>query len=161
MQRAPLIILEADLESRSRRICEEYVWQPLAAGVAATTLRQRLLGALDRISRRLGGLRKVEVQETLERGFDNGEHQPWITRLLEWYYDPMYDYQLEGKKDRVIFRGDAEATRIYGRAYNEDPEFYAFLRTLESYREGNHEGSTLVLTTDSDFYRYLKEAAPR
>jgi membrane protease subunit HflC len=58
-------------------------------------------------------------------------------------------------------RGDAEATRIYGRAYNEDPEFYAFLRTLESYREGNHEGSTLVLTTDSDFYRYLKEAAPR
>lgn len=58
-------------------------------------------------------------------------------------------------------RGDAEATRIYGQAYNEDPEFYAFLRTLESYREGNHEGSTLVLTTDSDFYRYLKEAAPR
>ncbi len=57
-------------------------------------------------------------------------------------------------------RGDAEATRVYGQAYNRDPEFYAFLRTLESYREGANSGSTLVLTTDSDFFRYLKDAEP-
>jgi membrane protease subunit HflC len=58
-------------------------------------------------------------------------------------------------------RGDAEATQIYGRAYNKDPEFYAFLRTLESYKEGVNSSSMLVLTTDSDFYRYLKNAEPR
>ncbi len=58
-------------------------------------------------------------------------------------------------------KGDAEATRIYGLAFNKDPEFYAFLQTLESYKEGTTSGSTLVLTTDSDFFRYLKEAAPR
>ena len=57
--------------------------------------------------------------------------------------------------------GDAEATLIYGRAFNKDPEFYAFLQTLESYKEGTNSGATLVLTTDSDFFRYLKEAAPR
>lgn len=64
------------------------------------------------------------------------------------------------KVQEIRGRGDAEATLIYGRAYNRDPEFYAFLRTLESYREGEHSNSTLVLTTDSDFYRYLKTAAP-
>ncbi len=64
------------------------------------------------------------------------------------------------KVQEIQGRGDAEATLIYGRAYNRDPEFYAFLRTLESYREGAHTNSTLVLTTDSDFYRYLKKAAP-
>ncbi len=64
------------------------------------------------------------------------------------------------KVQEIRGRGDAEATLIYGRAYNRDPEFYAFLRTLESYREGTHSNSTLVLTTDSDFYKYLKTAAP-
>jgi membrane protease subunit HflC len=55
---------------------------------------------------------------------------------------------------------DAEATRIYGEVYSRDPEFYAFSRTLELYGEGSHKNSVLILTTDSDYYRYLKHAAP-
>ena len=65
------------------------------------------------------------------------------------------------KVQEIQGRGDAQATLIYGQAYNRDPEFYAFLRTLESYREGEHDNSLLVLTTDSDFYKYLKNAAPK
>jgi membrane protease subunit HflC len=56
---------------------------------------------------------------------------------------------------------DAEATRIYGEAYSRDPEFYAFSRTLEVYGEGGNKNSVLLLTTDSDYYRYLKHAAPK
>jgi len=56
--------------------------------------------------------------------------------------------------------GDAEATRIYGASYGRNPEFYAFLRTLEVYKEGSNKNSVLILTTDSDFYRYLKQAIP-
>jgi modulator of FtsH protease HflC len=55
---------------------------------------------------------------------------------------------------------DAEATRVYGEVYNRDPEFYAFSRTLELYGEGGNKNSVLILTTDSDYYRYLKQAAP-
>ncbi len=58
-------------------------------------------------------------------------------------------------------KADAEATRIYGRAYGQDPEFYAFSRTLESYRGGNNGNATVILTTESDFYRYLKQATER
>jgi len=65
------------------------------------------------------------------------------------------------KVQEIQGKGDAEATKIYGRAYNKDPEFYAFLRTLENYKEGVNGNSTLVLTTDSDFYRYLKSAKSR
>jgi len=57
-------------------------------------------------------------------------------------------------------KADAEATRIYGEAYSRDPEFYAFSRTLEVYGEGTNKNSVLILTTDSDYYRYLKHAAP-
>jgi membrane protease subunit HflC len=56
-------------------------------------------------------------------------------------------------------KADAEATRIYGAAYGRDPEFYAFSNTLEAYKEGQNKNSTLILTTDSDYYRYLKKAA--
>jgi modulator of FtsH protease HflC len=53
---------------------------------------------------------------------------------------------------------DAEATQVYGGAYGEDPEFYAFSRTLEAYREGQNGNSVLIMTTESDYYRYLKDA---
>jgi membrane protease subunit HflC len=56
---------------------------------------------------------------------------------------------------------DAQATRVYGDAYNRSPEFYAFSRTLEAYKEGQNKNSVLILTTDSDYYRYLKDAASR
>jgi membrane protease subunit HflC len=55
-------------------------------------------------------------------------------------------------------QADAEAARVYGMAYNGDPDFYAFSRTLEAYKEGQNKNSTVILTTDSDYYRYLKQA---
>ncbi len=55
-------------------------------------------------------------------------------------------------------KADAEAARIYGDAYNVDPEFYAFSRTLESYKEVQNDNSVMILTTDSDYYRYLKKS---
>ena len=58
-------------------------------------------------------------------------------------------------------KADAEATRVYGTAFNRDPEFYAFSRTLEAYKEGQNKNSVVILTTDSDYYRYLKKAAAR
>jgi len=62
------------------------------------------------------------------------------------------------RAQEVRGKADAEATNIYGDAFGKDPEFYAFSRTLEAYKEGQNENSVLILTTDSDYYRYLKEA---
>jgi membrane protease subunit HflC len=53
---------------------------------------------------------------------------------------------------------DAEAAAIYAEAYNQDKEFYTFLRTLESYKKAIQKNGRLVISTDSDYYRYLKEA---
>lgn len=58
-------------------------------------------------------------------------------------------------------KADAEATKVYGAAYNRDPEFYAFSRTLEAYKEGQNKNSTVILTTDADYYRYFKDAIGR
>ena len=52
---------------------------------------------------------------------------------------------------------DAKATNIYANAYNKDPEFYSFLQTLETYKETLTGETWLILGTDSDYLRYLKE----
>jgi membrane protease subunit HflC len=51
--------------------------------------------------------------------------------------------------------GDAEAARIYADAYARDPEFFAFLRSMEAYKKTIGGGTTLVLSPDSAFFRYL------
>ena len=58
-------------------------------------------------------------------------------------------------------RADAEAIRIFAEAYNRDPEFFAFMRSLEAYQRSVGENSTLILTTDSDLFRFLKRVNPR
>lgn len=60
------------------------------------------------------------------------------------------------KAQEVKGKADAQATKIYADAYNKDPEFYAFTKSLENYRKSIAEGTTLILSTDNDLFRYLK-----
>ena len=83
-------------------------------------------------------------------------------------------FRIRGEKDRELLRirseaykkaqeikgnADAEATNIYARAYNRSADtrsFYEFLKTMEAYKTTLDKESMLVLSTDSDFYRFLK-----
>jgi membrane protease subunit HflC len=60
--------------------------------------------------------------------------------------------------EEVRGRADAEATTIYAEAYNRDPEFYSFYRSMEAFQESLGDDVWLVLTTDGDFFRYLDQA---
>lgn len=54
-------------------------------------------------------------------------------------------------------KADAEATKIYAEAYNKDPEFYSFINTLEIYKNSLDKETWLMLSTKSDFFKYLKK----
>lgn len=56
-------------------------------------------------------------------------------------------------------KGDAQATKIYAGAYNLDPEFYQFTKTLETYRKALEKETWLLLSTDSEFLKFLKSSA--
>ena len=61
------------------------------------------------------------------------------------------------KAQRVKGEGDARASAIYARAYETDPEFYAFYRSLEAYRASfRNKNDMLVIEPNSDFFKYLK-----
>jgi membrane protease subunit HflC len=84
--------------------------------------------------------------------------------------------KIEGRKDRELLRirsdayrrvqeiegqADAQASEIYAAAYTSGPraaDFYTFLKTLDTYKAALGRDSTLVLTTDSDLFRLLKQA---
>ena len=51
---------------------------------------------------------------------------------------------------------DAKATAIFASAFSIDPEFYSFTKTLEIYNEALGKDSELILSTDSEFFKYLK-----
>jgi membrane protease subunit HflC len=58
-------------------------------------------------------------------------------------------------------KADAEATKIYAQAYNLDPEFYQFMKTLDTYRSSLDSETWLVLSTDSEFLKFLKTSEKR
>jgi len=58
--------------------------------------------------------------------------------------------------EEIRGEADAEATRIYGDAYGQDPAFYAFFKTLETYKGTAYKNAFVILGTDSDYYRFLK-----
>ena len=119
---APLLVLEQPMEERIRIIREDYVIK-MAADYAEldgpeagwSSFEDYLLSALDRIRKRLGGERHQSLRRLMEdalkaqqaTGNVNG-HDVWIQALLEEYYDPMYDYQLERKAGRILTRGGPE-----------------------------------------------------
>lgn len=65
----------------------------------------------------------------------------------------------ESYRQAEILRGagDAEAIRVYAEAFEENPEFFAFLRTLEAYKKSLAGGTTVVLSSDSEFFKYLSQ----
>ncbi len=64
----------------------------------------------------------------------------------------------EGYKEakEIMGQADAEAIKIYAEAYQKAPEFYSFLKTLETYEKTFDKNTNLILSTDGDYFKYLK-----
>ena len=66
----------------------------------------------------------------------------------------------ESDADRVKGEGDAQAAQIYAQAYAQDPDFFAFYRSLQAYQKSFGDGhSTIILKPDSEFLRYFGNPA--
>lgn len=119
LKSAPMVVVEASLDARVEHSFENYILANLAdlktrlgdTKEAFEHFSSDLYAALDRIKKRLGGVRHHELTRQLDdaiashlRG-DTSVHRGWIASLLRDYYDPMYNYQLENRKERIIFRG--------------------------------------------------------
>jgi len=132
MARAPLLVLDVDLEERVGHTHTNYIlrklsdWQEhLGESQGFAAFEEDLRASLARIRKRLGGARYQDLSQLLEsaltahRRGDTRKHRDWIETLLKDYYDPMYQYQLAQKTDRVLFQGPAEQVLAFLRESRE------------------------------------------
>jgi len=89
-----------------------------------------------------------------KRSFGEGQKAEILGRLAKELKEITSEANRQAQE--IKGRADAEATRIYGEAYSQDPEFYSFYKTLDTYRETIGGNTKLIISSDSDFYRYLK-----
>ena len=63
-------------------------------------------------------------------------------------------------RDAELIRGEGDATAEYADAFNQDPEFYSFTRSLRAYQD-SFQGSNdiMLIQPDSEFFRYLKDSS--
>jgi tRNA 2-selenouridine synthase len=125
-RKGDVVILERSVEERVQITFDEYVTSAQADYIAAYGDEQGIPqwltymdGCIDRIRKRLGGLRHQEIKALLHSAHDSGnseQHKEWIEQLLRDYYDPMYDYQIQNKQSAIVFRGDEAAVLDYLRA---------------------------------------------
>ena len=110
------------------------VYQQMAAERARIATDRRSTGLAEAEKRRAGADREVTVI------------------LANAYRDSQ----------KIRGEGDAQSAEIYANAYNKDPEFYAFYRSIDAYRKSlGKSGDVLVLDPDNEFFRYLNQSGGR
>ena len=118
MQQAPRAVLQVDTDTRIQLISEDYIlhawpqYQKAYGDLAELRFSEYVLDNLARIQKRLGGERYSLVKScfgsALTEFFVSARADAFydgIKILLEQYYDPMYQYQLNSKKPTIIFEG--------------------------------------------------------
>ena len=122
---ADLVILERPMEERVQITFDEYVtaaqneFRAVYGEDGAKQWLDSMDDSIDRIRKRLGGLRHREIRDLLHAAHESGDpeqHKAWIERLLREYYDPMYDYQILKRTARIVFRGNADDVLGYLRS---------------------------------------------
>lgn len=143
-------LLEEEILTRARRLMPEL-------GIALNDVRIKRVNYIESVREQVESRMIAERQSIAERFRSEGQGRS--QEILGEMERELRTIRSEAAREAEEIRGDAdaEATRIYGEAFGADPEFYAFFRTLESYRALG-ANSTLMVDADSDFFRYLERA---
>ena len=118
-QAADLVLVDASLDARVDHSFENYILANLNAlqesglddDIAFQAFADGLMESLERVQKRLGGTRYKALCEAMQDAIVQHKlgspdaHKAWIRTMLSEYYDPMYNYQIEGRADRVLMRG--------------------------------------------------------
>ena len=129
-------------------------------GIELVDVRIRRINYIDSVRRQVE-TRMISERQSIAARF-RAEGQGRSSEILGEMERELRTIRSEAERQAAEIRGkaDAEATKIYGDAYGSDAEFYAFFRTLESYRNLG-DNATLMRDADSELFRYLNSTRKR
>ena len=127
-------------------------------GIELVDVQIKRINYVDEVRKKVFDRMVSERQRISEKYKSEGEGE--AADIMGQKQKELERIQSEAYKEAEQLKGsaDAEAIQIYAEAHGQDPEFFAFTQTLETYRKTVGSRTKLILTTDSDLYRYLKSS---
>ncbi|MEM6468321.1 MAG: protease modulator HflC [Planctomycetota bacterium] len=150
--------------AKGRALIEQEIYEKSAEkltdfGIELLDVRFKRINYNESVQQRIYERMISERQQIAERFRSEGAGE--AAKIIGRRERDLLEIESEAYKAVQEIRGaaDAKATEIYALAYNQGPEavaFYEFIKTMETYEEMLDQDSTLILTTDSDIFKYLK-----
>ncbi|WP_416186628.1 protease modulator HflC [Fulvimarina sp. 2208YS6-2-32] len=145
-----------------RQVRDEIVEDAASLGIQLTDVRIRRTDLTDEVSQqtyeRMQAERLAEAERLRARG------QVAAREIRAGADRTVVETKAAARRDAEILQGqgDAERNRVFGEAFSADPEFFDFYRSMSAYRVAlENSGTTLVLSPDSEFFRYFQNDAVR
>jgi len=159
--------LNAFTEAAMRRALGSATSNDIISGRRAE-LMQQVEADLNRSAATELGVRVIDVR-IRQADLPNETRDGVYARMRSERQQVAGRIRAEGERDAAIIRatanqeaerlrgeGDGERARIFAQAYNRDPEFAAFYRSMRAYDNALEEGTPIVVPPDSDFFRYMQ-----
>ena len=129
----------------------------ISFGIELVDVKIKRINYVEQVRKSVYGRMIAERNQIAEKFRSEGQGE--ARKILGEKERMLKEIQSEAYKEAQKIKGlaDAEATEIYAEAYGKDPDFYGFLKTMEIYEEAVSKDSSLILSTDSEFLKYLKD----
>jgi len=98
---------------------------------------------------------KAERQRIAKKYRSEGEEEAVKIRATTDKEKAILLAESRKQAEKLKGEGDAEAIKVYAEAFEKDPEFYTFTRTLETYKKSLRKDTTIILPSNSEFFQYL------
>jgi membrane protease subunit HflC len=154
---------------KGRKLVEQEIFDEAAEkirvfGIALLDIRFKRINYNESVRPKIYDRMISERRQIAERFLSEGNGE--AARIRGNRLRDLNKIQSEAYRQVEQIRGlaDAKATEIYAQAYNQSPEavaFYEFTRTMQAYKSLIAENTTLVLSTDSDLFKFLKGIVPK
>lgn len=154
----PLEEIQIGREQITQMILEKVQETVPQFGIELVDVRVKRINYVDEVRKKVFDRMISERQRISEKYKSEGEGE--AADIMGQKQKELERIQSEAYKQAEQIKGDADAQaiQIYADAHGQDPEFFAFIQTLETYRQTTGASTKLILTTDSDLYRYLKSS---
>ena len=126
-------------------------------GLEVIDVRFRRLNYNDQVRKTVYNRMIAERKRIAERYRSEGQGEAANIRGKKEKELDQIRSEAERKAQEIRGKADGKVTKIYADAYTKDPQFYEFLRTMETYPSVLDEQSMLMMSTKSEFFRFLKD----
>ncbi len=148
--------IEKGRDEITKLILKEAIPSALEYGIKLVDIRIKRINYVEEVRKAVYERMIVERKRIAAKYRSEGEGEMMEIRGKKEKEEKVILSKAYKEAQEIKGKADAEAIKIYAEAYSRDPDFYSFLKTLETYEKTLGEKSIIILSTESDYFKYLK-----